>query len=88
MLQSTLWPKRLYRFRVNGNTIERSDVSLTTPPRAAPIGNVAVFEESTQGKTIAAEVWHGRNICQNHLHEAVCKPKDKANITISFDRAG
>ena len=36
---------------------------------------------------MVAEVWHVRNISQQHLHETVSGPKDKVNITVSIDRA-
>ena len=34
------------------------------------------------------EVWHVRNISQQHLHETFSGPKHKVDTTVSFDRAG
>ena len=56
-------------------------------PRGAPFECVAVFDKSRQGKQEVAMVWHVCNISHQHLHETVSGPKDKVNVTISFDLA-
>ena len=63
-------------------------LKLDDNPRVAPFESVAVLNESGQGENMAAEVWHVRNISQQHLHENVSGPKHKVHITVSLDRAG
>ena len=57
-------------------------------PRGAPFESVTVLHDSGKEKNMVAEVWHVCNISRQHLHETVSGPKDKVNITVSFDRAG
>ena len=77
---------------VQGSTQRKHDrtlrLELDYNPRAAPFESVTVLHESGQGKKMVADVWHVCNISQQRLHETVSGPKDKANITVSFDRAG